>query len=59
MPPVAIREAITSLSDILEFHGHPATQLHLPPFLQSHLVTGRVVGTTERPELVIGEGENA
>ncbi len=52
MPEEGIDEALTSLKDILDFR---TSYRMLPGAVESRQTTGRIVSTSQRPDLVIPE----
>lgn len=54
MPEEGVEEALLSLRDIWDFRTQTSYQM-LPGPLQTQRSTGRVVRTSQRPELVIPE----
>lgn len=53
MPEAGLAEALASLKDIAQFYFENARLELTPPLTSRH--TGRVVSTSERPELVISQ----
>ena len=54
MPKEGLKEALTSLKDMLEFYTEVPT-LSLPSKPSTHQVTGTVASATRRPDLVVAE----